>query len=73
MNDNLPFESSSLNEKIDFVFNQPHFIASRQYYNQEIRLFKVTDMFFAEVWYVADGSGIHKVEFIEKPNLALYV
>jgi len=67
-------DPSNLNDRINIVFNKPHYIASRTYYNQEIRLYKVNREHFAEVWYMPGGEGgIHKVDFISRPKLELYI
>ena len=58
----LSLDSLNLDERINFVFEKPHCLASRT-------LYKVNKGHFTEVWYMPDGSGIHKVDFVIKPKL----
>jgi hypothetical protein len=51
------FNSLSLDEKADLVFQKDSYVDTREYYNQTINLYLIKE-FYVEVWYLPNKNKI---------------
>lgn len=65
------FNSLTLAEKADIVFQKDSFIDTREYYNQSINLYLVHG-FYVEVWYNSTENKIVAISLPETKELSLY-
>jgi hypothetical protein len=65
------FNSLSLDEKADFVFQKDSFIDTREYYGQTISLYLVNG-FYVEVWYLPNENKILDISLPTAAQLSLY-
>lgn len=65
------FNSLSLDEKADIVFQKDSFVDTREYYNQTINLYLVKG-FYVEVWYLPSENTISDITLPTSAQLSLY-
>jgi hypothetical protein len=65
------FNSLTLDEKADLVFQKDAFVDTRVYYVQTISLYLVNG-FYAEVWYLPNENRIVDISLPTSDQLSLY-
>ena len=65
------FNSLSLDEKADLVFQKDSFVDTRGYYGQTISLHLVNG-FYVEVWYLPNENRIVDISLPTSNQLSLY-
>jgi len=65
------FDSLTMFEKADIVFQKETYLNTREYYNQNINLYLVNDL-YVEVWYKPGENQISEIKTAKAKGLSLY-